>query len=187
MPKIPTFQTKRLILRELQESDAPAYSKYFIDYQVIRHLAAYVPWPYPPDGVIQYLKSDVLPYQGKDKWVWAIALLEEPEELIGAIELIRNATPANRGFWLGKQFWGNGYMTEAVAPITNYAFEKLGFESLVFSNAVGNKRSRRIKEKSGALLVRTELASYVDPALNTREIYELTKHQWNEFKKSNKN
>jgi ribosomal-protein-alanine N-acetyltransferase len=183
-PNIPSFQTDRLILRELVESDAPSYSKYFINYEIVRNLAASVPWPYPADGVLNFFQSDILPFQGKDKWVWVITSHQEPEVVMGAIELIREATPANRGFWLGKEFWGKGYMTEAVEPINDYAFERLGFEKLIFSNAVGNKRSARIKEKTGARLVRTESASYVDPTLKERDIYELSKEQWKEFKSS---
>ena len=178
MPQLPTFQTERLILTELQLSDAPTYTKHFINYEVIRHLSATVPWPYPEDGVLNYMTHDILPYQGIDKWVWKIALRDDPDELIGAIELVRKASPANRGFWLGQPYWGKGYMTEAVKPVTDYAFESLGFEKLVFSNAVDNRRSSRIKEKSGARFIRYEPAQYVDPAHTERALYELTKDMW---------
>ena len=178
MQPIPSFSTPRLLVRELVESDIPAYSRYFVDYEVIRHLAASVPWPYPENGVADYLRSEIFPFQGKGKWTWAIALKESPDELIGAIELIRRATPANRGFWLGRPFWGQGYMTEAVAPVTDYAFTELGFQSLIFGNAVGNERSRRIKEKSGARLIRREPARYVDPSLTERELFELSRASW---------
>ena len=72
-------------------------------------------------------------------------------------------------------------MTEAVKPVTEYAFTELGFEKLIFGNAVDNRRSARIKEKSGARLVRREAATYVDPSLTEREIYELTKDEWLKF------
>ena len=54
----------------------------------------------------------------------------------------------------------------------------LGFEVLVFANAVGNLRSRRIKEKTGARLLRTEPAEFVDPSFKDREIWELSKSEW---------
>jgi len=181
--KIPTFQTARLILRELVETDAAAYERHFVDYNVIRNLTALVPWPYPKDGVIEYLRTYVIPNQGQDKWVWAIALKESPGELIGAIDLWRDGKPENRGFWLGHAFWGRGYMTEAVEPITDYAFGQLGFEKLVFTNAVGNPRSRRVKEKMGARLVGRAPARFVDPALTEHEIYELRKNEWIELQR----
>ena len=80
--------------------------------------------------------------------------------------------------WLGQPYWGKGYMTEATDPVTSFAFEVLGISSLIFGNAVGNSRSARIKEKSGAKFVRREPAQYVDPDLKERDIYELTKETW---------
>lgn len=184
MSKIPTFHTPRLILREVVESDVPAYEKYFVDYHVIRTLTALVPWPFPAGGVLEYLNAQVFPKQGNDKWVWAITLKEDSSELIGVVDLFRPGKPENRGFWLGHRFWGKGYMTEAVEPVMDYAFGPLGFDKLVFANAVGNSRSARVKEKTGARLIRREPFRFVDPSLTEHEIYELEKHEWEAFKKA---
>lgn len=69
-------------------------------------------------------------------------------------------------------------MTEAVKPTIDYAFGELGFEKLTFDNALGNTASRRIKEKTGARLLRVEAAEFVDPAYTQREVWELTKEEW---------
>ncbi|MCB0334676.1 MAG: GNAT family N-acetyltransferase [Bdellovibrionales bacterium] len=178
MNRIPTFRTERLLLRPVEESDAVEYERHFVDYEVIRHLAAPIPWPYPKSGSIDFIRSEVLPHQGLTKWFWAINLKEQPDKLIGMIELLREASPTNRGFWLGKAHWGKGYMTEALEPITDFAFGPLGFERLVFGNAVGNNRSRRIKEKTGAIFVKKVPAQYMDPTFTHKEIFELTKEAW---------
>lgn len=175
---VPTFETDRLILRAVVESDASCWQKYFDDYEVIRHLSAHVPWPYPKDGVLNFLKSSILPSQGQDRWVWGIFLKEAPDELIGAVDLWREGRPEHRGFWLGHKFWGRGLMTEAVEPVMNYAFAELGFDVLVFANAVGNVGSRRIKEKTGARLLRVEPSNFVDPKYSEHEIWELRKEDW---------
>ena len=182
MPQLPTFHTDRLLLQGIRLEDADAYTKHFVDYEIISHLGATVPWPYPEGGVVDYFKKRILPQQGKNKWVWGIFLLTNPEEIIGGVDLWRDGTPENRGFWLGKQFWGRGIMTEAVTPVMDYAFNELGFEKLIFANALGNTRSRRIKEKTGARLLRTEPAKYVDPAYTEREVWELTKEEWLKFR-----
>ncbi|MCB0352599.1 MAG: GNAT family N-acetyltransferase [Bdellovibrionales bacterium] len=176
--KIPSFETERLIVREVREADGPAYEKYFVNYEVIRYLAAGVPWPYPKGSASEFIRTMIAPRQGIDKWMWAITLKESNCALIGAIELSREATPSNRGFWLGEPFWGKGYMMEAVSPVTDYAFEFLGFEKLIFANAVGNARSRRIKEKSGASFLRREPGSYMDPQFMETELFELTSDTW---------
>lgn len=179
---LPTFKTKRLILKGVTKLDIPSYEKHFVDYEVIQHLAAQVPWPYPKNGVEWFLENNIFPYQGKNLWMWGIFEKEKPQDLIGAVHLWRQGKPEHRGFWLSKNFWGKGYMTEAVAPVMNYAFDFLGFEKLIFANAVDNKRSRRIKEKTGARLIDVKPAKFVNPKYTEHEIWELTKDEWNQSK-----
>lgn len=110
--------------------------------------------------------------------LWGLFLKESPNELIGVIDLWRNGRPENRGFWLAKKHWGKGLMTEAVSPITDYAFRELNFDKIIFANAIGNLASKRIKEKSGAKLIRISDAKFVDPQFTKQEIWELTKTEW---------
>jgi len=180
----PNFKTKRLYLKAVTENDIPAYEKHFVDYEIIRHLASTVPWPYPENGVNHFVKETILPKQGMDHWVWGIFFQQSPDELIGVVDLWKKGTPEHRGFWLGKHFWGQGIMAEAVNPINKFAFTKLGFERLVFSNAKGNTQSRRVKEKTGAKFIGVRAASFVDPVYTEAEDWELTKTDWLQLHKS---
>lgn len=176
---IPTFHTERLILKAPNLNDAENYQKYFSDYEVVRNLSDLIPWPYPENGAREYLNNIVIPLQGKDRWTWGIYTKEKPGELIGCIDLFKRRTDrGNRGFWLGKKFWNQGMMTEAVKPITDYAFLHLGFDKLAFNNAQGNIGSRRVKEKTGARFIGTKISSHVDPSLNQSEQWELTREDW---------
>ncbi|MBT4880661.1 MAG: GNAT family N-acetyltransferase [Alphaproteobacteria bacterium] len=74
-------------------------------------------------------------------------------------------------------------MREALKPITAYAFGDLGFEKLILTNAVENKRSSKLKAKTGARLIRTDPAQFVDSQFKTREVWELTKKDWETFLK----
>lgn len=174
----PTFHTARLVVRPLRESDLPALQRNFEDYETVRFLAAVVPWPYPKDGAITWHKDIMQPGQGTQKWTWAICQKEAPDDLIGVIEIFRDACPSNRGFWLDRRFWGKGYMQETVEVINDFAFDTLGFERLLLDNAVGNTRSARIKEKSGARLIEVTDAKFVDPSITRIERWELTKAMW---------
>lgn len=181
-PAIPTLTTERLILRAVVESDIPAVQRNFNDYELVRNLSAVVPWPYPADGAFTWFHNYVAPNQGKVKWVWAITLRESPSELIGVVDLWREGCPENRGFWLSRQHWGKGYMTEAVIPVTDLAFDVLGFDKLILSNAVGNERSARVKEKCGARRIGEKPSSFVDPSFTASELWELTKESWRSHK-----
>jgi RimJ/RimL family protein N-acetyltransferase len=179
---IPTLETSRLLLRGITEADAPAYERHFADWEVIGQLGAAVPWPYQPGAALDFIRNRILPEQGNDVWLWGIYRKAAPQEVIGNVHLFRHGIPEHRGFWLGRQFWGQGYMTEAVEAVMNYAFGPLGFETLIFANALGNVRSRRVKEKTGARPVRVEPRKYVNPAYSEAEIWELTKAEWEAWK-----
>jgi RimJ/RimL family protein N-acetyltransferase len=61
MEAIPTLYTERLILRPLELSDAEAIQQQFPHWEVVRYLNALVPWPYPADGALTYLRDIALP------------------------------------------------------------------------------------------------------------------------------
>ncbi|SMF12298.1 GNAT family N-acetyltransferase [Pseudobacteriovorax antillogorgiicola] len=178
MDHTPNLESERLVLRPPVMADGPSYQRHFADYEVIRHLYARVPWPYPEGGATEWLKNEIIPKQGQGVWSWAICEKIAPDIMIGGIELKRVASPTNRGFWLGRSYWGRGYMTEAVNLVTQFGFESLGFERMIFDNAVGNDRSARIKVRQGCRKIRTEKAQLVDPSYSEIEIWELTKDDW---------
>jgi ribosomal-protein-alanine N-acetyltransferase len=182
---VPTLETERLILRELVESDAPAYQKHFANWEVVKTLANVLPWPYPEGGALDYIRNFVVPYQGKAKWVWAITLKENPTELVGALDLWRNANPSNRGFWLAHHLWGQKLMSEAVVATTEFAFNNLGFEELHLSNATGNPASGRLKEKFGAVKVDVVPYSFMSSEYTHSERWILTKEAWRNYRATN--
>ncbi len=178
---IPILETERLWLKGVTLENVPAYNKYFVNYEVIRMLNSRVPWPYPADGA-EYFINSVLKKQGITDWLWGIYLKADPTEMIGAVHLVKNSDLENRGFWLGQKFWNQGLMTEAAVAVNDFAFDQLDFKKLIFGNASSNLQSRRIKEKTGAVFLRTEKAEFVDPDLTEKDVWELTKENWQHFK-----
>lgn len=85
---IPTITTSRLILRPLELSDASAVQDLFPRWEIVRFLAPDVPWPYPADGALTFIRDIALPaiQQGKE-WHWSIRLKTTPDRLIGMISL----------------------------------------------------------------------------------------------------
>jgi RimJ/RimL family protein N-acetyltransferase len=175
---IPRLETASLILRGISEEHAESYERNFADYEVVRWLIRAVPWPYPAGGVLEWMRAEVLPVQGRERWVWGIFRREDERECIGAVDVLREGRPEQRGFWLARPFWRRGYMTEATDAVTDYVFDELGFDKLVLSNAVGNVASSRLKQKAGARLLRVVPFDFVDPALRQREVWELTREDW---------
>ena len=55
------------------------------------------------------------------------------------------------GYELAREYWGNGYMPEALAAMVRCAFEQKGARALGIAHFTENDRSRRVIEKCGFL------------------------------------
>lgn len=56
---------------------------------------------------------------------------------------------AELGYWVGEEYWGNGYATEASEELIRRAFNDLGVERIYASYKLGNISSKRVLEKLG--------------------------------------
>jgi len=181
----PVLETERLILRPARIADAPAVQKYFNNWNVIKNMGAQVPWPYPDDGAEDFMKNSSLPRMAKGQaHVWAITL-KGADECVGIMEFRLEANAeGHRGFWLAEHLWGKGYMSEAVAAVNDFVFDKLGYEEFIEANADWNTASRSLKEKAGAVFV--EAIDKPQPGGGTRktEIWRVTRSGWKAFKAS---
>jgi ribosomal-protein-alanine N-acetyltransferase len=179
----PTFRTLRLILRPLTLADAIPAQLLFARWQIVRLLNARVPWPFPPNGCLTYYRDDALPAIARgEEWHWAICLpatTTEPETFIGSICLVLSKSdhPTNRGFWIGLPFQRQGYASEACEPVTRFWFETLNQPTLTIPKAAENLASRRISEKSGMTLLRTEPHAFVS-GTHSADIWHQTREDY---------
>jgi len=173
----PALETPRLLLRPVALADIPAIQELFPHWEIVRYLAAVVPWPYPADAALTYYRDQAFPAMARgDEWHWSLRLKSAPATLIGCITL-RKGEKKNRGFWLGLPWHGQGLMTEAVEAVTAYWFDVLGFPVLRAPKAVANTASRRISEKHGMRVVALEQGRFVAGPLPA-EVWEITAEEW---------
>lgn len=179
MPPTPVLETDRLVLRPLRQEDRPAIQRRFPQWEVVRYLAARVPWPYPTDDAARHVAECLEQMARREKCYWAIFLKGGPADLIGRIDLWPDdgVSRDQRGFWLDPEFAGRGLMTEAAERVTEFAFVDLGWPHLWLSNAEANGASGRIKEKQGARLIDREPSRYVSGE-GTRMVWLLTREDW---------
>ena len=57
----PSLETARLLLRPIELADAPQIQTVFPQWEIVKFLANKVPWPYPPDGALTFLRHIALP------------------------------------------------------------------------------------------------------------------------------
>ncbi len=143
------LETDRLILRRWMESDAESLYEYAKD-PAIGPIAG---WP-PHKNVDESLNVIRNVFNGAQCY----AICEKcSNKVIGAIELKLNGhtdmtekdDECELGYWLGKPFWGRGYMPEATMELLRHAFENLGMTTVWCGYYDGNDKSKRVQEKVG--------------------------------------
>lgn len=184
MRQPPTLTTPRLILRPICIEDAPRIQQLQPHYEIVKHMTSAIPWPFPEDGALTYLRDTLLPSMEKgEEMAWALTLKAAGDDLligsIGLHELTSNRPV--RGFWLGLPWHRQGLMTEAAKAVTSYALapepDGLGLPALYIHNAVDNTGSHRIKERMGGELLGYEERDYVAGRLKAA-LWKISAQNW---------
>lgn len=144
-----TLETGRLILRRWKDSDAKDLYQYASDPEV----GPIAGWP-PHRSIDE--SRDVIRHVFSGREAYAICLKGDGRA-IGAIELKLNGhtdmtdrdDECEMGYWLGKPFWGQGFMPEAVKEMLRHAFEDLEMQKVWIGYYDGNTKSKRVQEKCG--------------------------------------
>jgi RimJ/RimL family protein N-acetyltransferase len=174
---IPQLETKRLILRPLEISDADQIQQIFPQWEVVKYLQSKVPWPYPADGAITYIRDMAIPaMERRESWHWTLRLKDNPQQIIGFISLMKTENE-NRGFWLDPKHQGKGLMSEACDAVTDFWFDVLKFPVLRAPKAIVNSASRKISERQGMRAISSEERDYVSGRLMS-ETWEITAEEW---------
>jgi RimJ/RimL family protein N-acetyltransferase len=173
----PTLETVRLLLRPIELADAPKIQDIFPQWEIVKYLANKVPWPYPADGALTFIRDIALPaIERGHEWIWTIRRKEESTTIIGSISLTKSENE-NRGFWIAPEWQRLGLMSEACEAVTDHWFESLKFPILRAPKAIANEGSRRISEKQGMRIVSSGDRDYVSGRLPS-EIWEITAEEW---------
>lgn len=134
--------TERLLLRKWEETDAEQLFLYAKDPEIGRN-AGFLP-PTTWEDSLNIIRN-----------VWNrpeyYAICERMTgKLIGSIALRYHAEREREmGFWIGRPYWENGYMTEAVIEMLRHGFEDLHCVCIWCAYYGGNERSKHVQEKVG--------------------------------------
>lgn len=144
------IETKRLVLRPWKEDDAKALYKYASDSEV----GPAAGWsPHTSVEESREIIRTVFSYPE----TYAV-VLKETSEAIGCCGIVpkgisaiadSEAGEAEIGYWIGKPYWGQGLIPEAVNALVKRCFDELGLSALWISYYDGNRKSQRVSEKCG--------------------------------------
>ncbi len=146
--KAPILKGRNFRLRPFRQSDCASLVARLND-KAIHRYTLNIPYPYSLKDAKDFIsKQSTVSGRQTEKLVWAI---EAGGQSVGGIDLrgIVLGHKARFGYWLAKEHWGQGIMTEAVALVSQYASKKLRLRRLDAEVIVGNLASRRVLEKNG--------------------------------------
>jgi ribosomal-protein-alanine N-acetyltransferase len=192
--RIPPFtlpkriETDRLVLKKMKVSDAEEY--YYLEKNSHEeHLRPFSP---PKESAasdtegINRMKQTLV--YAEDQWdadhdYRFFITLKDRHTIIGQAgitNIIRGVSQsAFIGYWIGKEFIGNGYAVEAVRALLHFAFRELRLHRLSLWISVDNHASRRVAEKLGLRFEGTaQRALYLGDKWHDTDIFAITEEEY---------
>ena len=180
MDALPIMETGRLLLRPWQESDAEALYKYASDSEI----GSAAGWP-PHTSVEDSLNVIRTVFSAPE--IYAV-VLKESGEPVGSVGLLFGEDShvaeirtgeVEIGYWIGKPYWGQGLIPEAVHCLLYRCFTDLNISTVWGVYYDGNTRSRRVMEKSGFRFHHTGVCEPAPDGITcTEHFMRITKEEW---------
>jgi ribosomal-protein-alanine N-acetyltransferase len=146
----PTLRTARLLLGGFDLHDA-AEVRRLAGAREIADTTLTIPHPYHLQDAVSWIElqnSDDGPRVSAD---FAIRLLPQ-QQLIGSIglrDIDSQHGQAELGFWIGKDWWGQGYAREAARAVIQFGFESLNLNRICAHHMTRNPASGRVLLAAG--------------------------------------
>lgn len=175
-----TIETKRLILRPWEESDAEVMFKYASDPDI----GLIAGWP--PHTSVENSREIIRTVFAAPE-TYAV-VLKETGEPVGSCGIIFSGSlhseeiklrEAEIGYWIGKPYWGQGLIPEAVTTLLARGFNNLHLDAVWCGHYDGNTKSKRVIEKCGFKFHHTNHGA-VSPLGDerTEHFYVMTKEEY---------
>ena len=178
-----SFETERLVLRDYCENDFESYYRLRSDSKTMYYLQDLEFHSVEEarsdfDFVLDDMKSP------SRKFYFFHIELKGSHEQVGSIGYtVLDDTPVGKivqlGYFTYPKFWGNGYVSEALNKVLEFAFTQNDVYRVTTGCLAENKGSERVMQKSG-MIKEAEHKDYEwhDGKMKTRLEYRLLKSEW---------
>ena len=149
---MPKMESDRLVFRAIKKTDLNDIYEYSSDPKTSKYLA----WEPHKDieHTKQFIEIILAKYKSGEYNDWAL-VAKDSGKMIGTCGFTKIDNENNSveiGYIINPKFWGNGYATEAVKRILQFAFEELNVNRVEAKFMFGNEASLAVMEKSGMKL-----------------------------------
>ncbi len=146
----PTMATARLILRPYALEDASAVAK-LAGRREIADTTLSFPHPYSEQHARDWITRHTEGRSQGKEIVFAVVTRTDMQ-LVGSVglkDIDQEHGQAEMGFWIGVDWWGQGYATEATKAVLQFGFETLRLNRIHAHHMLRNPASGRVLEKIG--------------------------------------
>jgi ribosomal-protein-alanine N-acetyltransferase len=181
-----TINTERLVLRAFEYSDNNDMLHYWVSDPKIQSL--YSEPVYSTEGEVkELLHRYILSYQKANYYRWAV-IEKKSDTCIGqiAIFLVDDKNHfCEIEYCIGSKFQRNGYCSEAVQAIINYAFHNVNIHKMQVCHKENNTASKRVIQKCGFTYEGTlRDYFYMDEKYVSRLYYSMLRSEWEQSAKT---
>lgn len=145
----PILETDRLLLRPFRQEDA---KDVFECWESDPDVAKYMFWTSHDDieKTNEWISFEIGQIEKADWYRFAV-VLKDSGELIGTVLIYYEEEVEcwEIAYNLGKRFWGNGYTTEAMRKVIEFAANNLNLTEIVGRYAIENPKSSNVMKKLG--------------------------------------
>jgi RimJ/RimL family protein N-acetyltransferase len=175
------LSTPRLILRDFEDDDLLAVHAFRSDADVARYMDFE---PETEGQACAWLRETIFHNRKRPREAYNFALVQRVDGL--PVGWIGTGRPACRHHWdldfgyaLNRDYWGQGYMTEALGALLRFGFEALGARRMCAECDPHNVASARGMEKAG---MRREAhfraVNWAKGEWRDSLLYAILKHEW---------
>ena len=160
-PEIKTLYTPRLVLRKLRLSDTQTYYERLGSSEAVTRYMLWNPHQDISESEASIRKA-LRRYEEGRCYRWGVALKSD-DSVIGVIELLHFDEQANScsfAYMLAEEFWGQGYGTEVLTAVLEFAFRELQVSAVEADHMAENAASGAVMRKAGMVWQRTEYGKY---------------------------
>lgn len=149
------IETKRLVLRQFENCDAKRV-QLLAGNREVSSTTANIPYPYPDGLAEKWISSHAQNYAAKSTVTYTICL-KSSGELIGCVSVMNlSSEQPELGYWLGVDYWGDGYCTEACIALIEFCIESFCLTVIYGKHLTRSPASGKVMEKCGLSYISTE-------------------------------
>jgi [ribosomal protein S5]-alanine N-acetyltransferase len=146
----PTLRTARLVLGDFEADDAGELQRLAGDREIADTTLA-IPHPYELDHALAWIGNQRKESARGRATNFAIRLSAESPIIgcAGLRDIDQEHVQAELGFWIGREWWGHGYASEAAAAVIRFGFETLHLNRICAHHMLRNPAAGKVLQHIG--------------------------------------